>query len=294
MRTFTAVAGTLTSTVAMLAGAIAISPAAHAATHEVAVTCDVDLGDLVIYGEIGDTFIFSMDPTCTDDREDWQDWTLNNSLIFNFDEDLAKPGMLEFVSVDGEAAVNDGDSAWWVESDGSGSTVITTRLLSASLVNETYVEAVPLTLDGKVAQFDNNFVDESTYLPAAGFKSRIIIWGGASGGNSSGGRGNSSSTVSIPRFTLSSSASDRGTCWPTVSGVGGSWVQVTASGCTPPTGRAGATLLGWATSPAFPVARATDGVAVDDEIAGVRMIFIPVDGYTFLSGDNTLYPIWSS
>lgn len=97
-----------------------------------------------------------------------------------------------------------------------------------------------------------------------------------------------------PIFSLSTSSADRGTCWPVVSGRGGTWVQLTASGCTPPSGRAGATLLGWATSPGFPVERALAGVVVDEDFGGVRMIFIPIDGYAFLSGDNTLYPIWGS
>lgn len=109
-----------------------------------------------------------------------------------------------------------------------------------------------------------------------------------------GGDGRTPGSAPVaPIFSLSSSAADRGTCWPTVSGRGGTWVQLTAEGCTPPSGRDGTVLLGWATSPSFPIARATAGVAVDEEFGGVRMIFIPVDGYTFLSGDNTLYPIWS-
>lgn len=113
-----------------------------------------------------------------------------------------------------------------------------------------------------------------------------IRWGSASPGDSSG------TGVPDPTFTLTSNAAHRGTCWPTVTGRGGTWVQLTDSGCVPPTD--GATLLGWATSPDFPVARARNGVAVDEAFDGVRMIFIPLNGYTLLTGDNSLYPIWGA
>ena len=100
-------------------------------------------------------------------------------------------------------------------------------------------------------------------------------------------------TVPDPTFTLTSNSTDRGTCWPTVSGLSGAWVQLTDAGCTPPSGQESATMLGWATSPDFPIDRARNQVVVDEEFNGVRMIFIPVNGYTLLSGDNTMYPIWS-
>lgn len=293
MRALLAVAGSLTFIAGLLTVAVVVSPVANAATHDVAVTCDANLGDIVIYGDIGDTFAFALDSTCTNDRlVDWVDWELNNSLIYNWNEDEAKPGLLAFVDAVNYPDINEGSPAWWVESDGSGTTVIRATLLSASLVNATYTEAVPLTRDGKVAQIDNNLVDVVTKLPTAGFKSRNIIWGGTSGGDS-GDKGAASATAPTPTFALNSSSADRGSCWPTVSGASGTWVRLTASGCTPPSGRNGATLLGWATSPHFPVARAANGVVVDEVFGGVRMIFIPINGYTLLSGDNTLYPIWS-
>jgi hypothetical protein len=104
----------------------------------------------------------------------------------------------------------------------------------------------------------------------------------------------SSAAAPVPTFTLTSNSTDRGTCWPTVSGLSGTWVQLTAFGCAPPAGRGNATLLGWATSPDFPVNRARNQVAVDEDFNGVRMVFIPVNGYTLLSGDNTMYPIWGN
>jgi len=119
----------------------------------------------------------------------------------------------------------------------------------------------------------------------------VPVYGFAAG---QGGASTPLAAAPDPTFTLTSNSTDRGTCWPTVSGLGGSWVQLTASGCAPPAARGNATLLGWATSPAFPVDRARNQVTVDETFSGVRMIFIPLNGYTLLSGDNTMYPIWSN
>jgi hypothetical protein len=63
--------------------------------------------------------------------------------------------------------------------------------------------------------------------------------------------------------------------------------------------KAGAKLLGWSTSAAFPVARAQAQVdkkwgVIDETIDGVRMIFIPAGMATFVSGSNNLYPVWSA
>jgi len=86
------------------------------------------------------------------------------------------------------------------------------------------------------------------------------------------------------------------------SGYTGSWLALpSADECTQ-TGtdaRTDAVLLGWSTSPNFPVARAQDQInrswgVIDEEIGGIRMIFIPGGMSTFVSSSNTLYPIWSA
>lgn len=80
------------------------------------------------------------------------------------------------------------------------------------------------------------------------------------------------------------------------SGTNSSWVQLPgADQCA----RTGKVLLGWSTSPDFPVDVAKAHVdrsmgAIDDYFNGMRMIFIPAGGYALVSGDNTLYPIWSA
>ena len=85
------------------------------------------------------------------------------------------------------------------------------------------------------------------------------------------------------------------------SGVQGTWVTLpSADQCsqTSQDAHSDARLLGWSTSPNFPAATAQSQVdkgwgAIDDSVSGVRMIFIPAGNSTLLSGDNTLFSIWS-
>lgn len=61
----------------------------------------------------------------------------------------------------------------------------------------------------------------------------------------------------------------------------------------------GGTLLGWATTPDFPIDVASRQVehgwgAYDGEIGGIRMIFIPSSQATLVSGATTLFPVWSA
>ena len=81
-----------------------------------------------------------------------------------------------------------------------------------------------------------------------------------------------------------------------ISGSNSTWVQLpSADRCADP----GRVLLGWSPSPQFPSSVAQAQIdkgwgAIDGEIDGTRMIFIPAGGFTFLTGDNTLYPVWSA
>jgi YVTN family beta-propeller protein len=114
----------------------------------------------------------------------------------------------------------------------------------------------------------------------------------------------SSSATPAVRETLFLAGSNLGaTCvGGNPNGFTGTWVTLPSADQCRPTStsvKPGATLLGWSTSAIFPVARAqaqTDKKwgAIDDVIDGVRMIFIPAGMATFLSGSNTLYPVWSA
>jgi len=83
----------------------------------------------------------------------------------------------------------------------------------------------------------------------------------------------------------------------------GSWIELPGAGdctITPRTGDEDPSLLGWATQEDFPVEIAERQVANgwgayetfnnDGQLTGV---FIPAGGYTAVTGDTNLYPIWS-
>lgn len=85
-------------------------------------------------------------------------------------------------------------------------------------------------------------------------------------------------------------------------GYSGSWLALPkAEDCkqTGPNAKVGAKLLGWSPNANFPVEVAQNQIArgwgvYDGPIGGVRMIFIPAGMSTFVSGSNTLYPVWSA
>jgi hypothetical protein len=84
-------------------------------------------------------------------------------------------------------------------------------------------------------------------------------------------------------------------------GIQGTWLRLPATDeCSQsgPNAKTDADLLGWSTSANFPAARAQAQInnswgVIDEEIEGIRMIFIPAGMSTFVSGDNNLYPIWN-
>jgi hypothetical protein len=113
------------------AGSLVLAPTASAAeTHYVTLTCQAPT---TIYGDVGDTFIFTMANTCDSSYE------LYNSLNY----DNGPEGFLE----------NNGDDYYWyVYSDGSGTTTITTILLSSN------GGSAPLSVGDKVAEVDQDSV----------------------------------------------------------------------------------------------------------------------------------------
>jgi hypothetical protein len=122
------------------------------------------------------------------------------------------------------------------------------------------------------------------------------------GDGGGGGGGSDEVTPPAPAVEISLTPTDGTTCSnSSESGSGGSWLNLpAASDCTPQAAKAGATLLGWATTPDFPVAIAQrqvnngwgayEGFNEDGQITAV---FIPEGRAIFLSGANTLYAIWN-
>lgn len=156
----------------------------------------------------------------------------------------------------------------------------------------------------------------ATYAPgsngglahAAGGDGSVVIdtscsGGGGGGGGGTGGRASASAVTAAPTATLSLAAASAGAvcAGANPSAVSGTWLILpSAAQCRPSDSstRPSAQLLGWATSARFPVDRAQAQVdkgwgVIDEEIGGVRMIFIPAGRAAFVSGSNTLYPIWS-
>ena len=166
-------------------------------------------------------------------------------------------------------------------------------------------------LTGSVSWFGPSCISTTCTIPPTSSKSLpVTSQGTVRVGNatltigSGGGGTDSSSTESAPTETLSLAVAASGaTCTggnPT--GYAGSWLTLPgADQCSQsgPTAKSGAKLLGWATSANFPVARAQAQIdkkwgVIDEVIDGQRMIFIPGGMATFVSGSNTLFPIWSA
>lgn len=84
-------------------------------------------------------------------------------------------------------------------------------------------------------------------------------------------------------------------------GFVGTWLTLpSADDCTSTT-RSDAKLLGWSTSKDFPVEIAQRQVSngwgayeMTNESGRVTAVFIPAGKATFVSGSNSLYPIWAS
>ncbi len=119
----------------------------------------------------------------------------------------------------------------------------------------------------------------------------------------SGGGGSASAPAATPQtFELSLTPTDGTTCTSSSeSGAAGTWINMPAANdCTPPASKPNAKLLGWATSPNFPVAIAKRQVDngwgayetfnINGQLTGV---FIPAGGSTLVSATGTLHTIWS-
>lgn len=216
----------------------------------------------------------------------------------------------------GSISVDAGDTINFSSLTNCGNIVVTTAKFSAASATISGTPVTPFIPAGG-----------STYWQSVGMTTFSITVGGAvtgsfsitgsnnasvgpstvytitvSGGGGGGGGGSSSSSTSTPQtLTLEVAASGASCTGGNPSGVAGAWLTLPgADSCTQsgPTAKPGATLLGWATSANFPIARAQSQIdrqwgVIDEVIEGVRMIFIPGGMATYVSGSNNLYPIWS-
>jgi hypothetical protein len=118
----------------------------------------------------------------------------------------------------------------------------------------------------------------------------------------SGGGSSDASSPAPQTFELSLNPQDGTSCTnSSESGTAGTWITLPgASDCTRPASKPGAILLGWATSPNFPVDIAKRQVdngwgayEIFNDEGQLTAVFIPAGGATLLSGPGKLYTIWS-
>jgi len=118
----------------------------------------------------------------------------------------------------------------------------------------------------------------------------------------SGGGSTSSPASAAPPIQLALRLPDGTACGASAPLPRGAWAQLpTASACTSADAPSGSSLLGWATNADFPVDIAQRQVDNgwgayetfndDGQLTGV---FIPAGGYTLVSNDTNLYPVFSS
>ena len=120
----------------------------------------------------------------------------------------------------------------------------------------------------------------------------------------SGGGGSSSSSTPAPAvFEMTFAPADGTVCTTrSESATVGSWIGLpTANQCTPPAARPNAKLLGWATTPDFPLSIAQRQVdngwgayEIFNNEGRLTAVFIPAGRATQVSSPASLYPIWRS
>lgn len=124
------------------------------------------------------------------------------------------------------------------------------------------------------------------------------------GSGGGGGGGSSSSAAPVPAtIDVVLAPADGTVCRSSnVSASAGSWIGLPAANeCTPPVATPNAKLLGWSTTPNFPVAIAQRQVdngwgayEIFDANGQLAAVFIPAGGATQLTAPGSLYPIWKS
>jgi hypothetical protein len=160
--------------------------------------------------------------------------------------------------------------------------------------------AITISKEADLSWFGaDDLYPDGDFLYEAGGSWASLGWTGAfrTYVESSGGTDDpSAARPAIPVWTLGLNSAG-GTCTqPQVRGADTSWLRLPdATMCT----KADATLLGWSTSPTFPVTRARAQIArgwgaIDEVLDGSRVIFIPAGGATAATGENTLHAIWGS
>lgn len=142
---------------------------------------------------------------------------------------------------------------------------------------------------------DFTLAADGTLYAAGDFTGRVARLVDSSGGGASGGP--------AVTETLDLNAGPAATCrLSSATGRRGTWITLPGSSdCTAPGDTPNATLLGWATTPDFPIdiarRQVTNGwgaYEMFDSSGRMTAVFVPAGGPTFLSNSNKLYAVWNS
>lgn len=132
-----------------------------------------------------------------------------------------------------------------------------------------------------------------------------VTSGGGGGGSGGGGGGTSSAAAASAPVEVSLSldlAASGASCTEgsAASGTTGSWLKLPGAGDCSSKTEPKATLLGWATTADFPVEIAQRQIRngwgayeMFDSEGRMTAVFIPAGQATFVSGPNSLHPVWA-
>ena len=165
------------------------------------------------------------------------------------------------------------------------------------------VKTGPTTVSLPAGSYEIKLVDKSSGGPpyntfVAQSSGAISIGGGGGGGGASSDAATSAPVEASLSLDLAASGASCKS-GSAAKGFVGTWLTLPSAGDCTSTTKPDAKLLGWSTHANFPVERAQSQVnkgwgAIDEVINGVRMIFIPAGQATFISGPNSLHPIWAN
>jgi hypothetical protein len=188
-----------------------------------------------------------------------------------------------------------GATAALTHSGSSGSGAITWALTSGVGVCTLSITTVTAIAPG-LCVLTVTIAADSTYETASSSVTITVVTPGGEGGMSS------TPTAAPQIFELSLAPEDGTVCSKSSeAGTFGTWLALPgANDCTPPAIKPNAKLLGWATSPDFPVAIAKRQVdngwgayETFNDSGRLTGVFIPAGKAAFLSGPGKLYTIWS-
>lgn len=220
------------------------------------------------------------------------------------------PGPLTFSSGDFGTVHINGTSSLTVTVSNSGTAPVTPTSISVAGVGlavsgGTCAAGIPLPASGTCAVILDWIHTADTVLNGASLT--IDYVGGVNPGDAVAITGNSLLAISPDRValvtaTLTLSTGNAQCQGGSVNAIAGAWLKLpTEESCVQVGANFGPSprLLGWSTNANFPHALAKAQVAchwgvIDEIIDGWRMIFVPSGQSVFISGENTLFPIWDN